>query len=117
MVHYGKLNKLTKRHSRTLPSLERALERASACRYKSKMDKRRSFWQVELTNRAEGLSALIAPNGQVFKWKVMHFGLANAPLTFQKLMNQVLQHMKRKATVLDLLKRGASLLLTWTMCF
>ena len=107
VVHYGKLNKLTKRHSGTLPSLEQALERASACRYKSKLDKRSGFWQVEMTPRAQDLSAFVAPNGQVFKWKVMPFGLSNAPATFQELMNQVLSRTKRKASVQELLKRGA----------
>ena len=29
VVHYGKLNKLTKRHSASLPSLEQALETAA----------------------------------------------------------------------------------------
>ena len=42
--------------------------------------------QVELTKRAQDLSALIAPNGQVSKWKVMPFGLTNAPAAFQELM-------------------------------
>ena len=51
VVHYGKLNKLTKRHSGTLPSLERA----SVCRYKSNLDKRSRFWQVKLTKRAQEL--------------------------------------------------------------
>ena len=106
VVHYGKLNKLPKRNSGTLPSLERARERASGCRYKSKLDKRRRFWQVELKKRAEDLSAFVAPNGQVFKWKAMPFGLAKAPTTFQDLMNHVLQRMKRRATVQDLLKYG-----------
>ena len=40
VVHYGKLNKLTKKHSGSLPSLEQALERAAHCRFKSKLDKR-----------------------------------------------------------------------------
>ena len=35
--------------------------------------------------------------------------LANAPATFQQLMNQALQRMKRKATVQDLLKCGAAI--------
>ena len=35
------------------------------------------------------------------------FGLANVPTTFQELMNQVLQRMKRKATVPEQQKRGA----------
>ena len=70
VVHYGKLNKLTKKHSGSLPSLEQALERAAPCRFKSKLDKPSGFWQVELTKQAQDLSAFIAPNGQVFKWKV-----------------------------------------------
>ena len=107
LVHYGKLNKLTKRHFGTLTSLERALERASACQYKNKLDKRSGSWQVELTKRAQDLSAFVAPNGQVFKWKSMPCGLPMAPTTFQELMNQVLQRMKRKATVQDLLTCGA----------
>ena len=36
VVHYGKLHKLTKKHSGSLPSLEQALERAAHCRFKSK---------------------------------------------------------------------------------
>ena len=107
VVHYGKLQRLTKRHPGTFPGLKRALDGASACRYKSKLDKRSGFWQVELTNRAQDLLACVAANGQVSKSKVMPFGLGNAPTTFQELMNQVVQRMNRKATMQDLLKRGA----------
>ena len=107
VFHYGKLNKLTKKHSGSLPSLEQALERAAHCRFKSKLDKLSGFWQVELTKRAQDLSAFDAPNGQVFKWKVMPFGLTNAPATFQELMNQVVARMKLKPTVQALLKKGA----------
>ena len=60
VFHYGKLNKLTKKHSGNLPSLEQALERAAHCRYKSNLDKRSGFWQVELAKRAQDLSAFIA---------------------------------------------------------
>ena len=107
VVHYGKLDKLTKKHSGSLPSSEQALKRAAHCRFKSKSDKRSGFWQVELTKRARDLSAFIAPNGQVFKWKVMPFGLTNALATFQELMNQVVARMKLKHTVHALLKKGA----------
>ena len=106
VVHHGKLNKLTKKHSGSLPSLEQALERAANCRFKSKLDKRSGFWQVELTKRAQDLSGFIAPNGQVFKWKIVPFGLTNALATLQELMNQVVARMKLKPTVQALLKKG-----------
>ena len=94
VVHYRKLNELTKKHSGSLPSVEQAPERAAHCCFKSKLDKRSGFWQVDLTKRAQDLSAFIAPNGQVFKWEVMPFGLTNAPATFQELMNHVVARMK-----------------------
>ena len=107
VVHCGKLNKLTKKHSGSIPSLEQALEMAAHCRYKSKLDKRGGFWQVELTKRAHHLSAFLASNGQVFKLKVMPFELMNAPATLKELMNMVVAHMKPKPTVQALLKKGA----------
>ena len=107
VVHYGKLNKLTTERSGSLPSLEQALERAAPCRFKSKLDKRSGFWQVELTKRAQDLSTFIALNGQVFNWQVMPFGLTNAPAAFQELMNPVVARMKLKPTVQALLKTGA----------
>ena len=50
------------------------------------MDKRSAFWQVDLTPNAQELLAFITPLGRVFKWKVMPFGVANAPALFQELM-------------------------------
>ena len=81
VVHYGRLNKLTKKHSGSLQSLKKALERAAHCCYQFQLDKRSRFWQVELTKRGHDLSVFIAPNSQVFKWEVMPFGLTNAPAT------------------------------------
>ena len=107
VVHYGEPNKLTKKHSGSLPCLEQALERAAHCRFKSKLDKCSGFWQVELTNRAQDLSAFIAPNRQVFKWKGMPCGLTNAAATFRELMNQVVARMKLKPTAQALLRKGA----------
>ena len=43
VIHYRKLNKLTRKHSGSLPSLEQALERAPHCRLKSQLDKRSGF--------------------------------------------------------------------------
>ena len=107
VVHYEKLNEPTKKNSGNLLSFEQALEGAAHCRYKSKVNKRSGFWQVELTKKAQNPSAFMAPNGQVFKWEVMPFGLTNAPAKFQELMNHVLARMKLKLTVQGQLKKGA----------
>ena len=67
VVHYAKLNERLKRHSGSIPNLERGIERAARTEYKTKLHKRSGFWQIDLTERAKELSAVIAPNGQVFR--------------------------------------------------
>ena len=109
VVHYAKLNERLKRHSGSIPNLERAIERAAQTKYKTKLDKRSGFWKIDLTERAKELRAVIAPNGQVFRWNVMPCGLANAPATFQELMNQIIAIMKRRPKVQQLLEKGAQI--------
>ena len=90
VVDYGEVNKKTQNHSGSIPNMENTLERIAKCRYKRKMDKRFGFWQVDLTAAVQELLAFITPKGPVFKWKVMPFGVANAPALFQELMNKSL---------------------------
>ena len=72
VVDFGEVNKKTQNHSGSIPNIENTLERIAKCRYKTKMDKRSGFWQVDLTAAAQELLAFITPKGRVFKWKVMH---------------------------------------------
>ena len=59
--------------------METTLQRVAKCRYKTKMDKSSGLWQVHLTAAAQELLALVTRKGCAFKWKVMPFGVANAP--------------------------------------
>ena len=109
VVDYKKVNQKIKLHSGSLPLMENTVETAAGCRYKTKMDKRSGFWQIDLTERAQDLTAFIAPDGRVHKWRVMPFGIANAPALFQELMNQIIALCKRRPAVQELLQRGAVL--------
>ena len=57
VVDYRKLNKMIKLHAGSLPVMENTIEKAASCVFKSKMDKRSGFWQVDLTERAKELMA------------------------------------------------------------
>ena len=70
--------------------MENTLERIAKCRYKTKMDKRSCFRQVDLTAAVQELLAFLTPKGRVFKWKVMPFQVADAPALFQELMNKIM---------------------------
>ena len=109
VVDYGEVNKKTQNHSGSIPNMENTLERIAKCRYKTKMDKRSGFWQVDLTAAPQELLALITPKGRVFKWKVMPLGVANAPALFLELMNKILYILRHRPLVQDLISRGAEM--------
>ena len=67
VVDYAEVNKKTQNHSGSIPNMENTLERISKCRYKTKMDKRSGFRQVDLTAATQELLAFITPKGRVFK--------------------------------------------------
>ena len=107
VVDYGELNKKTLNHSGSIPNMESTLEKIAYCRYKTKMDKRSGFWRVDLMPKAQELLAFIMPQERVLKWKVMPFGVANAPALFQELMNKILSILRRRPVVQELISWGA----------
>ena len=109
VVDYGEVNKKSQNHPGSIPNMENTVERIAKCRYKTKLDKRSGFWQVDLTAAAQELLAFITPKGRVFKWKVMPFGVANAPALFQELMNKILYILWRRPLVQELISRGAEM--------
>ena len=109
VVDYGELNKKTPNHSGSIPNMESTLEEIASCRYKTKMDKRSGFWHVDLAPNAQELLVFIIPQGRVSKWKVMPFGVANAPALLQELMNKILFIPRQRPVVQELIYRGAQM--------
>ena len=89
--------------------MENTLERIAECRYKTKMEIRSGFGQVDLTAAAQELLAFMTPKGRMFKWKVMPFRVANATALFQELMNKILYILRRRPLVQELISRGAEM--------
>ena len=109
VVDYREVNKKTQNHSRSIRNMQNMLERITTCRFKTKMDKHSGFWHVYLTGAAQELLAFLTPKGCVFCWKVMPFGLANAPALFQELMNKILYILRRRPLVRELVSREAEM--------
>lgn len=64
------------------------------------LDLLKGYWQVPLTERASEISAFATPDS-FLQYKVLAFGLKNAPATFQRLMNQVLANVRNCEAYLD----------------
>ena len=85
---FRKVNSLTKADSYPLPRIEDCIDRIGHSKYVSKFDILKGYWQVLLSERAKEISAFVTPNG-LYQYKVMPFGMRNAPAMFQRLINQV----------------------------
>eukprot|EP00061_Rhincodon_typus_P009220 g32543.t1 len=88
-VDYWNVNAITKSDSYPIPRLEDCMENVGQATYITKMDLLHSYWQVPFVReKAKDVSVFVTPNG-LYLFKVMVFGMKNAPATFQRLMNRV----------------------------
>ena len=57
------------------------------------MDLASGYWQVAMSPDAKRMAAFVTNEG-LFQFRVMPFGLCNAPATFERLMDRVLCGMR-----------------------
>ena len=97
---FHKLNALSQTDSYPLPRIEDCIDRIGSSKYVTKMDLLKGYWQVPLTDRAKQLSAFVTPYG-LYQYRVMPFGLKNAPATFQRMINKLLGRMEGCEAYID----------------
>ena len=92
-VDYRKLNAVTRFDAYPLPRIDETFESLSGAKYFSTLDLISGYWQVGLTEQAKMKSAFTTRSG-LYLWEVMPFGLCNAPSSFERLMETVLQGLQ-----------------------
>ncbi|XP_041375943.1 uncharacterized protein LOC121388603 [Gigantopelta aegis] len=99
-IDFRRLNKITIFDAEPMPNADEIFAKLNGCRYISKLDLSKGYWQLPLTESAKGLTAFQTPMG-LFQFKVMPFGLVNAPASFSRLMRKLLQDMQNIDNFID----------------
>ena len=94
-VDYRRLNAMTVRQNNPLPVIDDLLVNVSKGQVYTQVDLYSGFWQIPMREEDKPKTAFTTPRG-LFQWKVMPFGLMNAPATFQSYMEKVLEPLLHK---------------------
>ena len=92
-VDYRRLNLATVKDAYPLPRIDDTLDMLTGKQWFSTLDLASGYWQVSLSPEARCKTAF-ATHSRIFQFKVMPFGLCNAPATFERLMDRVLQGLR-----------------------
>jgi hypothetical protein len=88
-VNYKSLNKITIKNRYSLPLMKKTLNRLNEAAVYTKFDLKKTYYRIRIKKRNEWKTAFRIRYGY-FKYKIISFGLANAPAIFQTYINKAL---------------------------
>ena len=100
-IDYRGLNNITVKNKYPLPLMDPLREQVKGATIFTKFDLRDGYYLIRIKEGDEWKMAFRTQYGQ-FEYKVMPFGLCNAPATFQGMINEVLQEFLDQGVVVYL---------------
>ena len=100
VINYRALNDALLPIRFPLPSKELLFSKIGKCNVFNKFDLKSGFWQISIIPKDRYKTTFVVPNGQ-YQWKVIPFGLNNAPSEFQKRMDDIFKHLNFVIVYID----------------
>ena len=88
-IDYRKLNEITTKDAYPLPRIGETIDALQGAGYFSSLDLASGYWQVPVAEKDRHKTVFCTPEGGLYEFVKMPFGLTNVPATFQRLMNEI----------------------------
>ena len=85
-VDYRRVNSVTRRDAKAMPDYQTDLPFLAGAQFFSTIDFQAGYWQLEVEPKDREKTAFTTPDGGLYQFKILPFGLCNAPGTFERFM-------------------------------
>ena len=99
-IDYRRLNEISEKDAYPLPRVDDNLDSLTGAVLFSTLDLASGYWQVQMHPKDRDKTAFCTRYG-LYQWRVIPFGLCNAPSTFERLMERVLEGLQWKIALLN----------------
>ena len=100
VVNYKPQNAVLQKVRYPLPNKASLLHRINGCTIFSKFDMKSVFYQIGIIPKDRYKKTFVVPCGQ-YQWRVLPFGINNAPSEFQKRMEDIFRNFNSALDYID----------------